>query len=474
MSDSAQTKSPLRAVMDVRRGELPLAILMFSYFFLVITTFWILKPIKKALFIQHYDQQGIHLVGSHLSAAQGELIAKVLNMFVAGGAMIAFTWLSRKLVREKLSFAFSTFFAAGFVIYALLIAAPSDMTVWTFYLYGDLYSTVMVATFFAFLNDSVTPSAARRLYGLIVLGGVAGGVFGASAVAAWIEQLTPRVAMFVCLGVTAVVVVIAWGAGRYVRSGKSEAIRSEDDAPEAPASEKSSSNVALEGARLVFRSRYLLAIATILGVYEIVSTVLDFQFTSTVAHYLNGPDIGKQFSRVYTITNITSLVVQLLLTAFVMSRFRLTVALLITPLAILGSSGMFLALPLLWPGSLLNTADNALNYSINQSAREALYTPTTRDEKYKAKAFIDMFVQRAAKAVAVGVSLGITLAFTSFESVRWLSLFVALLVVVWALAARYAGRRFHELAEGAPRSRPMGERARPARGLLHAEGASKS
>ena len=54
----------------------------------------------------------------------------------------------------------------------------------------------------------------------------------------------------------------------------------------------------------------------------------------------------------------------------------------------------FLALPTLWLGSLLNTADNAFSYSINQSAKEALYVPTTEDEKYKAKAFIDMFVQR--------------------------------------------------------------------------------
>jgi len=456
MSKSAEKQSPLRAVMDVHRGELPLALLMFSYFFLAITTFWILKPIKKSLFIEHYDAHGIDLVGWHLSAAQGELIAKVLNMVVAGCAMVAFTWLSRRLVREKLSYAFSAFFAVGFVVYAALLGSPTDTTVWTFYLYGDLYSTVMVATFFAFLNDSVTPSAARRLYGLIVLGGVAGGVFGTSVVATWIEKLTPRLAMFISLGITAVIVVIASAAGRYARRGASEAVRGsgEESADDSPPSGRSSSSVALEGARLVLRSRYLLAIATILAVYEIVSTMLDFQFTSTVAHYLNGPAIGKQFSTVYTITNATSLVVQLFATAFVMSRFRLTVALLVTPLAILGASGAFVALPLLWPGSMLNTVDNALNYSINQSAKEALYTPATRDEKYKAKAFIDMFVQRSAKAVAVGVSLAITLVFTSFSSVRWLSLIVVALVVVWAFAARYAGRRFHELTEGVPRSRP--------------------
>ena len=106
--------------------------------------------------------------------------------------------------------------------------------------------------------------------------------------------------------------------------------------------------------------------------------------------------------------------------------------------------------PALWFGSMLSTTDNALNYSLNQSTKEALYTPTTRDEKYKAKAFIDMFVQRFAKVLAVGVSLLVTSLFTDFATVRWLSLFTIAVVVVWALAARYAGRRFHELTDDEP------------------------
>ena len=119
---------------------------------------------------------------------------------------------------------------------------------------------------------------------------------------------------------------------------------------------------------------------------------------------------------------MTALVVQLFLTTFVMRRFGLTVALLVTPAVMIFGSLGFLAVPILWTGSLLNTADSGFAYSINQSAREALYTPTTRDEKYKAKAFIDMFVQRFAKALAVGVSLTITLVFADFSTIRWLSL----------------------------------------------------
>jgi AAA family ATP:ADP antiporter len=216
--------------------------------------------------------------------------------------------------------------------------------------------------------------------------------------------------------------------------------------PKDAAPPKPAGNPALEGARLVLRSRYLLAIVAIVGLYEIVSTILDFQFTETIAHYLDGDAIGKQFSSVYALTNGASLVVQLFLTSFVMSRFRLTVSLLVLPVAVLAGSVGFFVLPLLWVGSSLNTVDNALSYSINQSAREALYTPTSRDEKYKAKAFIDMFVQRVAKAVAVGVSLLVTMLFTDFSPLRWLSLLTVGIVVLWLFAARYAGRSFHRLS----------------------------
>ena len=129
-------------------------------------------------------------------------------------------------------------------------------------------------------------------------------------------------------------------------------------------------------------------------------------------------------------------------------RFGVGVALLVLPFAALTGSAGFLVLPILWTGSFLNTADNGFSYSINQSAKEALYVPTSRDEKYKAKAFIDMFVQRFAKALAVGVSLGITTVFADFSSVRWLSIFTVAVTLLWILAARYAGRHFKEMTEG--------------------------
>lgn len=428
--------NPLKQVLDIRREEWPLALPMCAYFFLVITTFWVLKPIKKGLFIAFYERDGFQLLSWQMSGSQAELLAKVLNMGVAFAAVTVFTLLSRTLKRQQLTFVFSAFFAVAYVLYSLLLDAPSSFVVWSFYLFGDLYSTLMVATFFVFLNDSVNSATAKRIYGLIGVGGVAGGAFGSTVVRSKIRDLATSEWMWVCLGLGALIALCAFLAGRQVSAAPAK--------KEASAPAAADGNPALEGGRLVLRSPYLLSIVAIVGLYEMVSTIMDFQFTSTVVHYLDGAEIGVQFSTVFAVTNWVALFVQLFLTSFVMTRFGVGVALLFLPLAALLGSGAFMVAPILWFGSMLNTADNGFSYSINQSAKEVLYVATTRDEKYKAKAFIDMFVQRFAKALAVGLSLLITTYFAGFESLRWLSLLTIVLLVLWILAVRYVGRVFAE------------------------------
>ncbi len=447
--------NPFKAVMNIRRDELPLSLLMFSYFFLVITSFWILKPIKKSLFIGFYQTNGFNFSSWHLQASQAELLAKVCNMIVAFLAVAIFTWLSRRLHRQQLTYAFSLFFLFCYAAFSFVINQPNDILVWGFYLFGDLFSTLMVATFFVFLNDSVTPDRAKRIYGLVGLGGVTGGAFGSSIVRAWISGVATSNWLWICFGIGILIIIIAFVAGRLVTrlgwaktSLTSPPEKSISPAPGKPAVESSRSreeNPALAGAKLVFRSRYLLSIVAIVGIYEIVSTILDFQFTATIEHYVTGDKIGEYFSGIFALTNWVSMFVQLFLTSFIMTRFGLTTALSFLPVAICLGATSFLIAPVLMIGSLLNTADNGFSYSINQSAKEALYVPTTREEKYKAKAFIDMFVQRFAKVLAVIVSLAITMVFKDFSSVRWLSLFVILLVIGWAFAVRYAGRKFLEV-----------------------------
>ena len=446
--------SPLKQIMDIRRDELPQALSMSAYFFLVITAFWILKPFKKGLLLEYYEEAGFNLLGWQLDAAQAELIAKVFNMFVAFAAATVFVYLARSLRRQQLTYVFSAFSIVGFLVFAYAVRSPGASIVWSFYFFGDLFNTLMVATFFAFLNDSVRPSSAKRLYGLVGVGGVAGGAFGSVTLAGMLDRLSLSGWLIVCAVMTALVVLVAAIAGRHFSASE------RGDSDPRPVEDASTvGNPATAGAKLVFNSRYLLAIVAVVGLYEMVSTIMDFQFSSTVLYYLDGDAITAQFATVYAFTNVVALFVQLFLTSFVMTRFGVGAALLFLPIAALLGSVGFMAAPILLLGSFLNTADNGFSYSINQSAKEVLYTPTSKADKYQAKAFIDMFVQRFAKAVAVGLSLAITTFFTGFAGIRWLSIATALILIAWIQVARFAGREFQRLsaeAEGVGQSESKG------------------
>ncbi|MBT3266780.1 hypothetical protein HN371_06465 [Candidatus Poribacteria bacterium] len=296
----------------------------------------------------------------------------------------------------------------------------------------------------------MTSDGAKRLYGVVGFGGVVGGAFASSVRVAAGSSVSTTGWLLILTGVAGAIVVLALLAGKRVDRARAVAEPEPESAPEPEAPEpeaaRPAANPATEGARLVFSSRYLLAIVGIVGMYEIVSTIMDFQFSSAVVHYAaDGAAVGRHFDIVFAFTNNAAMVVQLFLTSFVMQRFNVGGALLVLPVAALAASLAFLALPILWVASALNPADNAFSYSINQSAREALYVPTTRDEKYKAKAFIDMLVQRVAKGVAIFISLGVTTVFTEFGAVRWLSLVTGAILLGWVATVRYAGRRFEEL-----------------------------
>ena len=195
--------------------------------------------------------------------------------------------------------------------------------------------------------------------------------------------------------------------------------------------------------------------------------VVDFQFTTTVHTTLDGPALGRHLARVYLLTNVASVAVQAFLTSLVMRRFGVGAALAVLPVALGLASVGFLFVPTLAFASLLSLADNSLAYSIAQSSKEMLYVPTTTAERYQAKAFIDVFVQRLAKVLAIGVSLALT-TWTGADQVRWLGLLSIPLVGVSLLAVSRAGCDFrvreHEI-EGLRRA--VGRRVGAARQRRH-------
>ena len=434
---------------DIEKEEWPRALGLALFFFLVIAVFWVLKPIKSGLFLSYFSRHPVELLGWTFTGAQAEQLARVLNMVVAYAVVVGFTMVANSCTRRRLILFFCMAFGGLFLLFASRIGAPSEPLVWSFYVTGDIWTTAMVATFWAFANDITTPGEAERMYGVVGLGGVLGGFVGASVVSGLVEEVGRAPLLTWLLAPLAAIAALAWWIDARARRRKGEELevacadRAEDE------EEPSGASAAWRGAQLVLSSRYLLGIAAVLGLYEVVSNVSYFQLTTVVEQSIPG-DAAKDafFGRLGQITGVGSILFQLLGTTYILRNWGVGIGLMVLPAMLLLGSAGFLAAPVLAVAAFMRVSDNGLNYSVNQSAKEALYTPTSQEVKYKAKAFIDMFVQRAAKVLAVVLNLALSVVVV--VHVRWLSLVTLGVVAAWIAVVLYMGREFRRRAEQAP------------------------
>jgi AAA family ATP:ADP antiporter len=283
----------------------------------------------------------------------------------------------------------------------------------------------------------------KRLYGLIGGGGIIGGLVGALLVATTIEDLGIGTLIMGTAVATVILGLIAFRIEMIARRDDATIGRERADARIVAATDKRA-NAALEGARLSLTSKYLFAIVMIVFLYEFASQILDYLFKNELESIQGAAATSAFYANIGVITNTVSVITQFFLVSFIMRRFGITTALLVLPAAMMISSGIYFAVPVLWAGSLLSISDNALNYSINQTSREALYVPTDADVKYKARAFANMFVQRFGKGIAILMALGLTAI-----PIRFLTFLAIGVIVMWAGFAWYAGRRFDEQTGGA-------------------------
>ena len=188
-----------RNFFDIKKREWPNVLLMSLYFFMVIATFWVLKPLKRGLLVNFYQDNPLQLLGGSFAGAEVEQLAKVVNMVVVYGIVVLFTLLSRKLKRQHLNLFLNLFFAGLFILFALLISNPGPSVSWSFYVLGDMFNSAMVTFFWAYSNDIFTSDQAKRTYGMVGLGGIIGGIAGSTVVAGYVNALGRPTLLYLCL-----------------------------------------------------------------------------------------------------------------------------------------------------------------------------------------------------------------------------------------------------------------------------------
>ena len=433
--------------------KIAFTVVMFLYINLVLTIFWILKPLKKSLFIGLYDGDQTFKLGSmEMLGSSAELLAKGMNLLIAFMLVVFLTLVTRLAKRQRLTYCCMGLIIAMTFYFSLHINEPSESTVWLFYWFGDLYISLMLAAFFSFLHDTVDLRNAKRLYGFIVLGAVSGGAVGSTYFRGWIEEMNNQQWLHMIIGIGVVICLLAFAAGWMAKSiPHHEPKPSPNDVP------KKKFNAAIEGASLVFKSRYLIAIAGIVGFYEITSEVLDYQFTAMTERFVPKEDIGSHFGTVYAIGNIAALVVQLCFSVFAAGfpKYRIHWILLALPLAVALSSLFFIIAPILLAASLLKISDSTFAYSVNQTGRETLYNPLSRQEKYVARAFVEVFIQRTGKVAALLIAFLVPMFLntrneagqleTNLLGLQLLGGFTCIIVAIWFYCVKIVGRKFESL-----------------------------
>jgi len=433
--------------------KIAFTVVMFLYINLALTIFWILKPLKKSLFIGLYDGDQTFKLGSmEMLGSSAELLAKGMNLLIAFMLVVFLTLVTRLAKRQRLTYCCMGLIIAMTFYFSLQINEPSESTVWLFYWFGDLYISLMLAAFFSFLHDTVDLRNAKRLYGFIVLGAVSGGAVGSTYFRGWIGEMNNQQWLHTIIGIGVVICLLAFAAGWMAKSiPHHEPKPSPNDVP------KKKFNAAIEGASLVFKSRYLIAIAGIVGFYEITSEMLDYQFTAMTERFVPKEDIGSHFGTVYAIGNIAALVVQLCFSIFAASfpKYRIHWILLALPLAVALSSLFFIIAPILLAASLLKISDSTFAYSVNQTGRETLYNPLSRQEKYVARAFVEVFIQRTGKVAALLIAFLVPMFLntrneagqleTNLLGLQLLGGFTCIIVAIWFYCVKIVGRKFESL-----------------------------
>jgi AAA family ATP:ADP antiporter len=402
-------------LLNWKRHEAPAVVWSFAYFFLLLCSYYLLRPVRDALAVEAGTQ-----------ALQWLFTAT----FVAMLALVPlFGWLCQRLPRARLLPAVYAFFALNLLGFVFALDGR------VFFVWLSVFNLFVVSVFWSFMSDVFDTGQAARLYGSIAAGGSCGAIAGPVLAASLVGAIGTRglllLSAFLLLGTVLCIVRIARWARAHPRRGEAP--------PEAPIG-----GSVLEGARAALTSPFLLAICGYLLCYTALSTALYFQQVDIVRTAV--PDIGARtrlFASVDLAVNVLTLLVQLLAFSRLGALIGITGMLALMPLVSLVGFLWLGAAPTLGALIAFGVTRRVGEFAVSKPAREALFTVVPRSERYKAKNFIDTVVYRGGDA-ASGWLFGLLGAVAAIA---------AGLSLAWTALAFYLGSRMKSWTRaGAPSS----------------------
>lgn len=432
-------QNPLAVLRSLTGPERVKGALLSAWFFVTIATLWLLKPVRTASLL------------THLGA--GELPYVRFGAVVGVGLVVlAYSRLVNRYSRVDVVRGAAVVFAAVLLAFWAGLSLGGDALgsqrwfVWAVFILVDVYSTVMVAIFWTYTNDVMSRAEADKLYGPIGVGGIVGGIAGGAAVDLLVRLIGPVDLLLLCVGLVLAGGALAWLTEHLLKPPARAIVRKE----------KPALADALEGSREVLKSRYLLGIVGVVVAYEFAAAITDFVVNVVFERsFASEVEIARMYGRLGWIVSACALFTQILLVPLLLPHKRL--ALLIPPVTMAAATLGLALLPTVAIAILMSASDRGLNYSLQQVTKETLYVPLNDVQRYKAKAFIDMFIDRAAKALS-SVALLAVIASVGVSITASLALALASLFV-WIGCASSLGRAYERHTRGAAGERDPRARA---------------
>jgi ATP:ADP antiporter, AAA family len=421
----------LRLFADIRPGEATKALLLAGNVFFILMAYYIIKPVRDALMLAARTPE----FKSYMGAAQA-----ILLIFVVKG----FSLLSSKVARQVLISWVTLFFISNLVIFNVLewIKVPMGTIGIIFYIWIGMFNLLVVAQFWGFANDLYIEDIGKRIFPLIWLGGTLGAPVG-SKINVWLVKplgvyplmIVSAAILLVCIFITVFI------HKREIRKlaeqpgGLTPALERRMKAQEQPLQRGG-------GFRLVFKSRYLLLVAFVIGIYNFINANGEYMIArvisgiadkgiaaGTIAGLSKAQVVDKFFAEYQFLTSILTIVIQLFLVSRIFKWVGISGALLFLPLISLFGYSMITFGATLVLLKWVKSIENGTDYSLMNTTKGALFLVCTREEKYKAKAAIDTFFVRGGDTLsALAVFIGTTYLAAKVEGYAVLNV---AMVLIW-------------------------------------------
>ena len=411
-------------LVSMKDGEGRLVAWAFLYLFAVFSAYYVIRPIR--------DEAGVAGGVNNLSwLFTGTLVAMM-------AVNAPFAALVKSLPRRRFIGLTYRFFIVNLLIFLVLFrTATGDANVWVgraFFIWTSVFNLFVVSVFWAFMVDVFTSEQGKRLFAFIAAAATLGGILGSSITAGTVEQL----------GVPALLLVSAalleLGVQASKRLGDLTDAFNRPAGSAAPAAEAAPiGGSVLAGLTHALSSPYLLGIAVYMLLYTVLSTFLYFQQAEIVDRsFADRAARTAFFARVDLLVNALTLVGQFFVTGRLMKSAGVTLTLTIVPLiTVVG----FLLLGLMPTAAIVvgfTVLRRAGNFAFARPSREVLFTSVSREDKYKAKSFIDTVVYRFGDQVGAWASGGIVMLGLGAGAIAWAAVPLA---AAWVANAWWLGRR---------------------------------